>query len=153
MSRIKKCPFCKKNIKESSFVSSKNFIAIYNIAPILPGHSMIIPVKHYSKLINLTPELRTEMMELSIEVINMLSKAFKSESYNWTIQDGIDAGQTIDHIHMHIIPRSEGDLPDPGDWYPMLEQNISDLNIDSSDRKRLTKEELKIIVDKIKSYS
>ena len=143
------CPFCTTSINDAVFMSSPNFLAIYNIAPVLPGHSMVIPKKHISGIMDLTEEELTEMVSFSRDVVKLLLKVFKADSFDWTIQEGKPAGQTIDHLHLHIIPRTEGDLPEPGDWYPKLERSESK-NIDSADRKRISKEQMKEIMRKLK---
>ncbi len=145
-----KCPFCTPAINEYAFAESDNFIAIYNHAPILPGHSLIIPKKHYSSFVEIGEVLRSEMIELSIEAIKMLRKVFHLQAFNWTIQEGIEAGQTIEHLHMHIIPRKEKDLPNPGDWYPYLEKQFIGKIIDSDWRPKYSADQLKKIVEKIK---
>jgi len=147
----KDCPFCGKIIRDFAFMESKNFLAIYNRAPILPGHSMIIPKRHCSSMFELTSQERAEMIEFSMITAELLQKVFNAKSFNWTIQEGEPAGQTVKHLHMHIIPRKVKDLPNPGDWYPMLEQT-DNLTIDSDKRPAYSVEDLKSIVDMIKSY-
>ena|SRR3972149_10869347 len=149
----KECPFCKDEISPLTIVDSLNFRAIYNRSPVLPGHSMIIPKKHISSFTGLSPELRSEMIELSIKTIKMLQKAFNTKAFNWTIQEGAEAGQTIEHLHMHIIPRREKDLPEPGDWYPYLEKQDVGKIIDSDKRPKYSEEELKEIANNIKKFS
>lgn len=143
------CPFCDPKIENSCFASSQNFLAIYNIAPILPGHTLIIPKQHLSGFLDLDDNLIFEFIQLSKKVIRVLNRAFNTDSYDWTIQDGKAAGQTIDHMHMHIIPRVEGDLPSPGDWYPKLE-NYQLQDIDSEDRVKLSDAELQTITKHMK---
>ena len=144
------CPFCLPETQGLSFVESDHFMAIYNRAPILPGHSMIIPKKHLVGFLDLSPALRFEMIELSVVAVKMLQKTFKAKHFDWTIQEGAPAGQTIPHLHLHIIPRKEMDLPSPGDWYPLLEMASAEGIIDSADRPKLNRDELFAIVEKIK---
>lgn len=141
----KPCVFCQSTIREAGFAESTNFLAIYNIAPILPGHSMVIPKQHYQSLLELDSEQLAEMMIFSKQVIQILKQAFRSEAFNWTIQDGIDAGQTVMHLHAHIIPRKSNDLAEPGDWYPKLKKYEQEM-IDSKQRAKLNSAEIKQIV-------
>jgi bis(5'-adenosyl)-triphosphatase len=67
----------------------------------------------------------------------VLARAFAADGFDWTIQDGLSAGQTVPHLHLHIIPRRAGDLPDPGDWYPALMASES-AQIDDRTRPCLT---------------
>ena len=144
------CPFCKPAVRELTFSESDNFRAIYNRSPVLPGHSLVIPKLHYESLLDISPQMRGEMMEISIEAIKKLTRVFGSDGFNWTIQDGRGAGQTVMHLHLHLIPRFDGDLPDPGDWYPMLEKKFYQQPIESSERPQYSHEMLKKIAQKLK---
>ena len=68
-------------------------------------------------------------------------EAYGADGFDWTIQGGESAGQTVDHLHLHVIPRKRGDLPSPGDWYPRLRASESEA-IDSELRPHLTDTEL-----------
>jgi bis(5'-adenosyl)-triphosphatase len=141
------CPFCHKNIQRAQFAESGGFRAIYNRAPILPGHSLIIPKQHIESLMELTESELAEMTIFARKVTSSLSKIFHAEAFNWCLQDGLAAGQTVPHLHLHLIPRLPADLPSPGDWYPLLEK--SETEIDSELRARLTPEQIDQIVQKI----
>jgi bis(5'-adenosyl)-triphosphatase len=144
------CPFCTPIADDACFAESENFRAIYNIAPILPGHCLVVPKNHIESFLEIPDSQMVEMLAFSRKIIKVLNQAFKTNSYNWIIQDGEDAGQTIEHFHLHIIPRKEKDLPEPGDWYPIL-QHKQDEMIDSLLRAKYSKKELKDIVAKLKS--
>lgn len=145
------CPFCKDQILDSEFASSPNYRAIYNRAPILPGHSLIIPKRHMESLMALSEDELYEMVGFSRHVMEGLLSAFNASGFNWTIQEGEEAGQTVHHLHLHLIPRHPEDLPDPGDWYPLLQKSESE-KIDSEERNQLENKELKHIVEKIKKH-
>jgi bis(5'-adenosyl)-triphosphatase len=145
---MENCPFCKSSIKQVAFVESENFLAIYNRSPILPGHSLIIPRDHYQRLLDVPPILLAEMMEFSTRAVRILMMAFKAEAFDWTIQDGAAAGQTVPHLHLHLIPRLPNDLSNPGDWFIELEKS----NIDSGQRRKLTMEEMIEIVEYISRF-
>lgn len=145
------CPFCNSNIDKSRFSESENFLAIYNIAPILPGHSLIIPKRHVESLLELNNEELHEMMIFSRNTTKMLLEMFKSSGFDWTIQEGEDAGQSVPHLHLHLIPRKSNDLPQPGDWYPLLRESESEI-IESSTRARLLPDEMKLIVSEIQKF-
>lgn len=143
------CPFCDESIKVAVFAESEHCMALYNRSPILPGHSLIVPKKHYSKILDLSEVVYADMMHFLRIVSSGLIKAYDATGINWTLQEGEDAGQTIDHMHFHLIPRHPKDLPEPGDWYPRLRENE---NIDSNQRPNLSHEELKSIVDNLTPY-
>ena len=147
-----KCPFCKQEIKDLVFYESEKFIAAYNIAPILPGHSLVMPKEHMISIFDLSDEELFEFVKFSRTVIKILSKAFNTEGFNWTLQESEEAGQTIAHMHIHIIPRKKEDLAHPGDWYPKLKHNVDDI-IDSNKRMKLKADEIRSIVGKLRSFS
>ncbi len=144
------CPFCHPDIKKYNFSTSKNFLAIYNKKPILPGHSLIIPKSHYTSLLDLPIDMIGEMMEFSVRAVKILMKAFKAEAFDWTIQDGIAAGQTVPHLHLHLIPRVTNDLPSPGDWFMELEKQKV---IDSEQRVALSEDQMVEMVNHIRKYT
>jgi len=146
----KNCPFCKAILSENFFCQSNNFVAIYNIAPILPGHCMIIPKNHTQRVLDLSDDRLSEMMIFSRKVIEILNKVFPNDGFNWTIQDGESAGQTVQHVHLHIIPRISKDLAEPGDWYPKLVESKSQ---ESNNRTKLSEEDYLKITKTLKSIN
>lgn len=142
------CPFCHPNVEDDTFMESENFRAIYNISPILPGHSLVIPKQHLQSLIDLSDAALCEMMLFARSVVKVLLRAFEVSAFNWTIQEGTEAGQTIPHLHLHLIPRQDNDLKHPGDWYPLLRERLNNHSeiIDSESRTKLTRDERRIIV-------
>ena len=146
---VNNCPFCLPEIENATFAKSENFRAVYNLAPVFPGHVLVMPKKHIKSFIEIGEDLLTEMVVFSQKVVKTLKISFNCEAFDWTIQDGKHAGQSVEHMHLHIIPRYENDLPDPGDWYPILQQKQIEI-IDSFSRPKLQKDDLKTIVKKLR---
>jgi bis(5'-adenosyl)-triphosphatase len=144
------CPFCDTEVEKAVFARSENFLAVYNIAPILPGHTLIIPGKHILSILELDEQQFSEMMQFSRKITRLLLKVFRTDSFNWSVQDKETAGQTVAHMHMHIVLRYTGDLPDPGDWYPRISHNYDQI-LDSSNRAKLGTKELANIVAQLRS--
>lgn len=142
------CSFCKSEIADACFAEDGDFLAVYNISPILPGHALIIPRYHVPSLLDLSDDEVAKMVLFSRSVVRNLTRIFSSSGFNWTIQEGASAGQTVLHLHLHLIPRAEGDLPQPGDWYPRLLKHEAK-HIDSEERPRLTPEEMSQVVSHI----
>lgn len=143
------CPFCSEDILDSVFMESDHFYAIYNIAPVIPGHSLIITRTHRESFLDFS---QIELQELGIftsAVIRRLMKVFQADAFNYSLQDGVNAGQTVPHFHLHVIPRRENDLESPGDWYPMIEK-AGNYRLDSSRRERLSGDQLKRIVNNLR---
>ncbi|WMJ74839.1 HIT domain-containing protein [Cytophagaceae bacterium ABcell3] len=143
------CPFC--NVSENdAFFSSSNFLAIYNLAPILPGHSLIIPRKHKESLFELSDDELGEFMKLGRDVAKILSYELNTDAFDWTIQEKEAAGQTVPHLHLHVIPRRLNDLPSPGDWFQELEKSKAE---DSRKRKKLSCDQLSAITKRLKGVA
>lgn len=141
------CPFCQKS-SDDFFMESEHFGAMYNIAPILPGHSLIIPKFHHTKMITLEDKFLSEMILFSKRVALLLCDVFQSEEFDWAIQEGASAGQSIEHMHLHLLPRNHGDLDDPGAWYREIEKNST--NLDVFERRRISDEELMAITKRLR---
>jgi bis(5'-adenosyl)-triphosphatase len=146
------CPFCSESIQASVFYESGDFMAVFNIAPVLPGHSLVIPRAHHTSILSFTDAEITDFFKTARTALLILMKAFHTEAFDWSLQEKPEAGQTIEHLHLHIVPRVMNDLLHPGHWYPLVQRNDADM-IDSLSRPRLTAEELKIIVDKLKEVA
>lgn len=144
------CPFCQSSRAAGCFAESGDFLAIYNVAPILPGHSLVIPKWHVSSLLDLSDSEIAEMVRFSRIAVRNLMKIFGATGFNWTVQEGEEAGQTVPHLHLHLIPRTVGDLETPGDWYPKLKKSESDL-IDSSERGQFSPDQLKEVASEIRA--
>lgn len=146
------CPFCSPKIQECVFLESVNFLAVYNIAPVLPGHSLIIPRYHITSFIELSPEQRAEFLETTTRAVRILLRAFRTDAFDLSIQEKPEAGQTIEHLHLHIVPRLKGDMPNPGDWYPVIHKSDR-MIIENGDRKRLADEDIRKIVEKLREVA
>jgi bis(5'-adenosyl)-triphosphatase len=146
------CPFCSELIQSSVFYETRDFMTVFNIAPVLPGHSLVIPRAHHTSILSLTDAEITDFFKTARTALLILMKAFHTEAFDWSLQEKPEAGQTIEHLHLHIVPRAKNDLLSPGHWYPLVQRNDMDM-IDSLNRPRLTTEEMKIIVDKLKEVA
>ena len=88
-------------------------VLVRDAYPVSPGHSLVIPKRHIGSWFEATEQERTAMLGLVDEAKVMIDAEFAPNSYNIGINDGPAAGQTVPHLHMHLIPRFEGDVPDP----------------------------------------
>jgi len=129
------CPFCAGGVGDITFAESPRFRAIVNVAPILPGHALIVSKRHVESLLALSDDEMGEMVNLSRKAVALLTRVYGSDGFDWTIQESEAAGQSVAHLHLHLIPRTHGDLPEPGDWYPRL--------IEFRDRPRLSSDEMR----------
>lgn len=88
-------------------------IAVRDAFPVTPGHTLVIPVRHVASFFDATSAEREAMLALLDTAKQQLEAEFGPAGYNIGINDGVAAEQTIGHLHMHLIPRYPGDMPDP----------------------------------------
>lgn len=81
--------------------------------PASPGHTLVIPRRHVASFFDLTPEEINACMELITDERKRLDEEFKPDGYNIGVNVGSAAGQSILHVHIHIIPRYKGDVENP----------------------------------------
>ena len=109
---VEKCPFC--NVADIQVIAASNrAIAIADSFPISQGHSLVIPKRHVSSIFEMTTHEQTEVWTFVAAVRQLLSQKFSPAGFNIGLNDGGDAGQTIEHAHIHVIPRYPGDIEDP----------------------------------------
>ena len=143
----KKCVFCDDDIEFNTFLKSDNFRCVYNLSPILPGHSLIVPKKHVESIFELSKEELKEMFELARKSTEVLLKTYETSGFDWVFMENKIAGQRIDHIHLHILPRKSGDMgDDPRKFFFELLHREN-----KGKRKKLSKKEVKEVVSKIKT--
>lgn len=106
------CPFCQCH--PSKHLLANDFaIAIADDSPLSPGHCLIIPRRHFPSLFDATQEERAALWELLDQARASLLTQHHPDGFNIGINDGIAAGQTVMHLHIHLIPRYLGDTVDP----------------------------------------
>ena len=106
------CPFCSLDAK-MHVLANDNAYVIYDSYPVTPGHSLIIPKRHISSFFDATREEQIALLDLLNEMQQILLSERSPDGFNVVINSGEAAGQTIMHLHIHLIPRYAGDLPDP----------------------------------------
>lgn len=109
----KNCPFCKAASTREIIASSLLSIAFFDGFPVSPGHALIIPRRHVASLFDLTKEEKQDMINLAESVRIIIDEKYHPDGYNLGVNVGEAAGQSIFHVHMHVIPRYKGDVPNP----------------------------------------
>ena len=112
MARKMECIFCKiiKNeIPSYKVYEDKNFLAILDIGPVNKGHVLVIPKKHIEDFFGLNENISKESIKIIQRVAKAVIKATKADGFNLMLNNKKAAGQLIDHVHFHIIPRFKKD--------------------------------------------
>jgi diadenosine tetraphosphate (Ap4A) HIT family hydrolase len=108
----KSCPFC--NLQPDRIISESDLaFAIRDAFPVSPGHTLIIPRRHVGCFFDLDIMEKAALLGALEEAKSALDREFSPSGYNIGVNDGEAAGQTIPHLHVHLIPRYEGDAEDP----------------------------------------
>ena len=107
------CPFCKAESERDISASSSLSVAFFDGFPVSPGHALIIPRRHVASFFELTQEEQQDLLNLADRVKRIVEERYHPDGYNIGINVGEAAGQSIFHVHMHLIPRYKGDVPNP----------------------------------------
>jgi len=105
------CRFC--NLSTTDIVIANELAVVSRDSyPVSPGHTLVIPKRHVGSFFDTTTEERLALMELIDQAKLALDREFHPAAYNLGLNDGPAAGQSIPHVHFHLIPRYEGDRTD-----------------------------------------
>ncbi|KAG2388958.1 hypothetical protein C9374_014358 [Naegleria lovaniensis] len=106
------CVFCNSNvIAEGLIEESEHFFALYNIRPVFPGHSLIIPKQHLTRFSDIPASHAQDFVQFTQRVVTALKSLHQTDSVEFLIQEGELSGQSISHLHVHLLPRTPGDIP------------------------------------------
>jgi diadenosine tetraphosphate (Ap4A) HIT family hydrolase len=112
MDPIVDCPFC--SLPETRIVHVHDLAVVVRDAyPVAPGHSLVIPRRHVGSFFELHPSEQAAMLSLLDQAQVDLEREFAPDGYTVGINNGVAAGQTVPHVHLHLIPRHRGDVDDP----------------------------------------
>ncbi len=121
----KKCIFC--NYPPRKIVLENDFaFAIYDKYPVNQGHMLLIPKRHFPDIFSATEEEVLALHNLTVESRKYLLEQYQPDGFNIGINLGEVAGQTIFHLHIHIIPRYLGDVKNPRGGIRNFKENIVD---------------------------
>ena len=98
--------------REGLFENSMGFV-IYDKFPVSKGHCLVIPYRVYSNYFDSSAEEIEALSQLVFDTKAFLDEKYQPSGYNVGINCGEDAGQTVDHVHIHVIPRYKGDVVNP----------------------------------------
>jgi len=111
-SEEKPCPFCRLDAERVECESAQ-WLVIEDGYPVSPGHRLVLPKRHVQSWFDLTDSEAAESFKAIRWTKEVINREHRPDGYNIGINDGAAAGQTVAHVHIHVIPRYEGDSPDP----------------------------------------
>lgn len=119
------CIFCSINRGEMPSITiyeNEEFRVMLDRFPATKGHILIIPKKHIEDIYNLDPELAGRLFELTTRFASIIKRTFGNEGLNIIQNNGKEAGQSVFHYHLHMIPRYKDDNIELG-W--SLDQEVT----------------------------
>lgn len=111
-SRLVTCPFCAIS-PDRVTLEDEHALAFHDGYPVAQGHTLVIPRLHVASLFDLAQEAHAAVWKLMVQVRAQLVDELHPDGFTIGLNDGVAAGQTVMHAHIHIIPRRNGDVPDP----------------------------------------
>jgi diadenosine tetraphosphate (Ap4A) HIT family hydrolase len=107
------CPFCNPDSERELILESATAYAIFDKFPVSKGHILIIPKKHCADYFQLTFKEQSACWFMMNKAKEILKKTFNPDGFNIGININESAGQTVSHVHIHLIPRYSGDVENP----------------------------------------
>ena len=135
------------DVKDQVFYENETAVALVNLKPVVPGHVLVIPKMQYERLQDIPASDLGSLFSAVQSVGKVVESAFSGDSLSVAVQDGPNAGQTVPHVHVHVIPRRARDI-EPNDLiYEHLDafglqlRTLQEKQMDSERRPR-TKEQM-----------
>lgn len=108
------CYFCKSIETGKNLITvNKYSFSIWDEHPVSEGHALIVPKQHVSTIFDLSLEEVISLYELLKQARSIIKQKYNPDGFNIGINEGEASGQTIFHLHIHIIPRYKGDVKCP----------------------------------------
>ena len=107
------CVFCQKVEDKDYLIENETAVSFLDSYPLTEGHTLIIPKRHISEIFNLDSKEYTDIWEIINATNKSLTDTLSPDGVDIGVNVGKEAGQTIDHAHLHLIPRYKGDIADP----------------------------------------
>jgi len=118
--------FGKFAVDTQVFYRTDKSFALVNLKPLLPYHVLVCPVRVVPRLKDLSADEVFDLFSTVQKVSNVVEQVAKADALNIAIQDGAIAGQSVPHVHCHIIPRKAKDIAQNDEIYKMLESPDAD---------------------------
>jgi diadenosine tetraphosphate (Ap4A) HIT family hydrolase len=107
------CPFCARISGGEATYEHRSVVAFPDAFPLTKGHTLVVPLRHVESYVDLEETETADMWKLARVVCDDIIEAQGADGFNIGLNVGEAAGQTIPHVHLHVIPRFHGDTDDP----------------------------------------
>lgn len=107
------CRFCVSKPGRRLMIEGKYGFAAYDRHPVSPGHFLVIPYRHFASYFDINDDELVDLWGLVARGKEMVDAEYHPDGYNIGINVGHWAGQSIHHLHIHVIPRYNGDVENP----------------------------------------
>lgn len=114
------------------FLKTELSFALVNRKPVVPGHVLVCPLRVVERFRDLRPDEVTDLFMTTQRVSSQIEKHFQASSLTICVQDGHEAGQTVKHVHVHVLPRKAGDFEKNDSIYDELQKHDRESEDDSS---------------------
>ena len=111
--KITGCPFCNLEKDIEIICETENCVAFYDGFPVSPGHTLIIPKRHVANYFELSRVEVQAMQSMLGRVRQIIDEQYHPDGYNIGVNVNEAAGQSVFHVHMHLIPRYKGNVENP----------------------------------------
>ena len=108
--------FEKERFEKDMIIENETAYCAYDATPVSLWHCLVIPNRHITSFFELSDEELCQIYDLIKKAKNILQEKFSPNWYNIWINDGVAAGRSVHHLHIHIIPRYDGDVANPTWW-------------------------------------
>jgi superfamily II DNA or RNA helicase/diadenosine tetraphosphate (Ap4A) HIT family hydrolase/HKD family nuclease len=109
---VEGCPFCAVS-RDRVFHESELVVALWDAYPVSPGHALLVPRRHVPDWFAATPQEQASLVAAINVARERILELYHPDGFNIGVNIGEAAGQTVFHLHVHVIPRYSGDVPDP----------------------------------------
>ena len=97
----------------SHYLQNDYAVAFRDGYPVAEGHTLVVPRQHVASVFDLGPAEQGALWQLVSQAREQLRASLHPDAFTVGVNDGVAAGQTVPHAHVHLIPRWKGDVPDP----------------------------------------
>ncbi len=108
-----RCVFCERVGRGETLHFDGVFASFWDQSPVSPGHALVVPIRHCEGFFDLNATEAAGLHAFIDQTRIKIEESFHPDAYNIGVNSGAAAGQTVFHLHVHLIPRYLGDVADP----------------------------------------